>query len=117
MLKPNSLLLVLAILSGLLITLTHHAAAQESRLEVAEIGSFHVGGHAVSLSGLPKREYSFTAGMAPYVVDPNGDFEVEQMYAQFVRLVAPRAKYPLLLIHGGGLTGVTWETTPDGRPG
>ena len=24
---------------------------------------------------------------------------------------------PLLLWHGGGLTGVTWETKPDGKPG
>jgi pimeloyl-ACP methyl ester carboxylesterase len=29
----------------------------------------------------------------------------------------PKAKYPLLLWHGGGLTGATWEDTPDGRPG
>lgn len=87
------------------------------RLEVAEIGSFHVGGRPVSLTGLPKREFSSTVGMAPYVVDPNGDFEVEQMYAQFVQLVSPLAKYPLLLVHGGGLTGVTWETKPDGRAG
>ena len=39
------------------------------------------------------------------------------MYVQYVKLASPRAKYPLLLIHGGGLTGVTWETKPDGQPG
>jgi pimeloyl-ACP methyl ester carboxylesterase len=50
-------------------------------------------------------------------INPNGDFQVEQMYVQYVRLAAPRARLPLLLWHGGGLTGVTWETTPDGRPG
>src|SRR5262249_3544937 len=50
-------------------------------------------------------------------IDPNGDFEVEQMYAHYVRLAWPAARYPLLLWHGGGMTGVTWETTPDGRPG
>ena len=27
------------------------------------------------------------------------------------------AKYPIVLVHGGGLTGVTYETTPDGREG
>ena len=37
--------------------------------------------------------------------------------ARMARLSSPRAKYPLLLIHGGGLTGVTWETKPDGQPG
>ena len=29
----------------------------------------------------------------------------------------PRGVAPLLMWHGGGLTGVTWETTPDGREG
>jgi len=34
------------------------------------------------------------------------------MYVQYVKLFGPyaRAKYPLLLWHGGGLSGVTWET-------
>ena len=50
-------------------------------------------------------------------LNPNGEFWVEQMYAHYVRLANPRARYPLLMWHGGGLTGVTWETTPDGRPG
>jgi pimeloyl-ACP methyl ester carboxylesterase len=39
------------------------------------------------------------------------------MYVQYVKLAQPKAKYPLLLWHGGGLTGVTWETKPDGKPG
>jgi pimeloyl-ACP methyl ester carboxylesterase len=39
------------------------------------------------------------------------------MYVQYVRLDKPSAKYPLVMIHGGRSTGVTWETTPDGRPG
>jgi pimeloyl-ACP methyl ester carboxylesterase len=91
------------------------AAAQP--LAVAEVGSFHVGGRPVSLTGLPTRDVVFTAGSAPIKVDPNGDFEVEQMYVQYVKLAAPKAKYPLLLWHGGGLTGVTWETKPDGQAG
>jgi hypothetical protein len=67
--------------------------------------------------GLPTKDVVFTAGSAPIKVDPNGDFEVEQMYVQYVKLAQPKAKYPLLLWHGGGLTGVTWETKPDGKPG
>jgi pimeloyl-ACP methyl ester carboxylesterase len=51
------------------------------------------------------------------MVDPNGAFEVEQMYVQYVRLAAPKARHPLLLMHGGGLCGVTYETKPDGQPG
>ena len=50
-------------------------------------------------------------------VDPNGEFEVEQMYVQYVKLAQPKARVPLLLWHGGGLSGVTWETKPDGKPG
>jgi pimeloyl-ACP methyl ester carboxylesterase len=86
-------------------------------IRVQEVGSMHVGGRAVTLSGLPVREIVFTAGAPPFRMDPNGDFEVEQMYVQYVKLVAPRARYPMLMIHGGGLSGVTWETKPDGQPG
>jgi len=77
----------------------------------------HVGGRPVTLSGLPIREIVFTAGAPPFRVDPNGDFETEQMYVQWMKLVSPSGRYPILMIHGGGLTGVTWETKPDGNPG
>ena len=68
-------------------------------------------------SGLAVRDIVFTAGAPPFRSDPNGDFETEQMYAQYVKLVSPLARYPLLMMHGGGLSGVTWETKPDGKPG
>jgi len=84
---------------------------------VKEVGSFHIGGRTVTLSGLPVKEVVFTAGMPAIKVDPNGEFAVEQMYVQFVKLAQPKARLPILLWHGGGLTGVTWETKPDGRPG
>ena len=90
-----------------------------SPVGVPQVGSFHLGGRQVSLSGLPCREVVLTQGGPPLEVDPNGDFETGQMYVQYVRQSGPfaKAKHPLLLWHGGGLTGVTWETTPDGRPG
>lgn len=84
---------------------------------VREVGSFHIGGKQETLTGLPVREAVFTAGSAPRKVDPNGEFEVGQMYVQYVRLKKPRAKLPVLFWHGGGLSGVTWETKPDGKPG
>ena len=90
--------------------------AQEP-LAVREIGSLHVGGRIAAIEGLPPQEIVFSAGAPPVRINPNGQFQVEQMYAQYVRLAAPRARFPLLLMHGGGLTGVTYETTPDGRPG
>jgi pimeloyl-ACP methyl ester carboxylesterase len=84
---------------------------------VKEVGSFHVGGRTATLSGMPTREVVFTPGSPALKVDPNGEFEVEQMYVQFVKLAQPKAKVPILFWHGGGLTGVTWETKPDGKPG
>lgn len=39
------------------------------------------------------------------------------MYVQYTELAEPVCPYPILMWHGGGLTGVTWETTPDGREG
>ena len=86
-------------------------------MRVSDVGSMHVGGRPVTLSGLPVREIVFTAGAPPFRVDPNGDFETEQMYVQWVKLVSPSGRYPILMIHGGGLSGVTWETKPDGNPG
>jgi hypothetical protein len=82
-----------------------------------DFGSFHVGGRQVTLEGYPVTESVFTQGAAPTRIDPNGDFEVEQMYVQYLIPSDQKSKYPLLMWHGGGLTGVTWETKPDGQPG
>ncbi len=86
-------------------------------ISVAEIGSFHIGGRSVTLSGLPPRRLVLTRGAEPREFPSDGDFETGQMYVQYVRLAERRSKYPLLLWHGGGMTGATWETIPDGRPG
>jgi pimeloyl-ACP methyl ester carboxylesterase len=80
-------------------------------------GSFHVGGREVVISGQPVREVLFTPGGVPARVDPNGTYLMGGMYAQYMIPAAPRGQAPLLLWHGGGLSGVTWETTPDGREG
>ncbi len=39
------------------------------------------------------------------------------MYVQYHVPEPRRGTAPLLLWHGGGLTGATWESTPDGREG
>lgn len=91
----------------------------ESAVSIKEIGSYHVGGRTAVLDGLPKKEVRFTPTQPPTILDPNGEFEVEQMYAHYT-LVSDHVKrgaYPLIMIHGGGLSGVTWETKPDGKPG
>ncbi|BBK31298.1 hypothetical protein EDC65_1268 [Stella humosa] len=86
-------------------------------LRVAAIGGFHVGGRPHRVEGAPTRVAAFAPGGPARPFDPNGDYVAGQMYVQYVRLADPATPVPLLLWHGGGMTGVTWEDTPDGRPG
>ncbi len=86
-------------------------------IEIQDIGSFHIGGRAVTLDNLPVKEIQVVANGPIRKSNPNGDYEVEQMYVQYVKLANPRALYPLLMWHGGGLSGVTWENKPDGKSG
>lgn len=83
--------------------------------DVESIGSFHVGGTPVKLEGQPLREVR-SDGTASKV-DINGDFHTGQMYVQYVKLKDPSARYPLLMWHTGGVSGASWETKPDGKPG
>ncbi|MBL8379067.1 MAG: alpha/beta fold hydrolase [Burkholderiales bacterium] len=84
---------------------------------VSDMGSFHVGGREHTVRGQPVKTVTFTPGGAPATIDPNGVYQVEQMYVQWFKPARERGTLPLLMWHGGGLTGVTYETTPDGRPG
>ena len=93
------------------------AACSSAPLQLADMGSFHIGGREVTLSGRAIKEVVFTPGGVPAKVDPNGTYQVEQMYVQYFIPSNRRGSVPLLMWHGGGLTGVTYETTPDGRPG
>src|SRR5947199_2321388 len=82
-----------------------------------DMGSFHVGGRDVEITGKPVKEVVFTPGGVPAKVDLNGTYSVEAMYVQYFLPADRRGAVPLLMWHGGGLTGVTYETTPDGREG
>ncbi|HET7491119.1 MAG TPA: esterase, partial [Bradyrhizobium sp.] len=94
------------------------ASAQAAEpITLRDMGSFHVGGRLAEISGKPVKEMVFTPGGVPAKVDPNGTYQVEQMYVQYFLPANERGAFPLLMWHGGGLTGVTWETTPDGREG
>lgn len=93
------------------------AAAGKLPVALERWGSFHVGGHLVEISGKPVREVVFSPGGVPAKVDPNGTYMAGAMYAQFMVPANRRGAAPLLMWHGGGLSGVTWETTPDGREG
>jgi hypothetical protein len=59
----------------------------------------------------------FAPGGVPATIDRNGKYLVEAMYVQYLLPVDRRGVVPLLMWHGGGLTGVTYETKPDGGEG
>ncbi len=82
-----------------------------------ELGSFHVGGTTTRASGLPARQHVLSPGGVPARFDPNGTTHVGQCYVQFLLPEDRRGRVPMLFWHGGSLTGVTWERTPDNRPG
>ena len=105
--KPAAAIPVLAALT----------ACAQAPIQLKDMGSFHVGGRDVAISGKPVKEVVFTPGGPPAKVDPNGVYLVEQMYVQYFIPQDQRGAVPLLMWHGGGLTGVTYETTPDGREG
>ena len=92
-------------------------ALAEDDIVLRGMGSFHVGGRIAEISGKPVRSIVRVPGGPSSKLDPNGQYQVEQMYAQYFLPKNRKGKFPLLMWHGGGLTGVTYETTPDGREG
>lgn len=86
-------------------------------VQLQSLSSFFVGGETTRLDGLAVQQRSMVLNGAPREVNPNGAHMHGQMYVQHYRLAQPAQALPVLLWHGGGMTGATWETTPDGRPG
>lgn len=86
-------------------------------MEIESIGSYFVGGHIETLTGLTEYQAVYAAGGHPVTINPNGDYMTGQMYVSYVRLKEPQILYPVSMWHGGGMTGSTWEATPDGREG
>jgi pimeloyl-ACP methyl ester carboxylesterase len=93
------------------------ATADDQDIVLRGMGSFHIGGRVAEVSGKPVREIVRIPGGPPSKLDPNGQFMVEQMYVQYFLPKNRKGKVPLMMWHGGGLTGATYETTPDGREG
>jgi len=81
-----------------------------------DFGSYVAGGRIVEVTEGVLKTIEFTPG-ASYTIDPRGHFAVEQAYVQYFIPGRRNAAPPVVLVHGGGLTGACWETTPDGRPG
>lgn len=85
-------------------------------IRIKKRGSFHVGGEKIKLENVPVEDFPYM-GKFTFRSDPNGTHWVKQMYVQYSIVDEPVVPYPVLMWHGGGLSGVTYETTPDGREG
>lgn len=75
-----------------------------SPLILQSVGSFFVGGRTVSQTATEIGLYN------------GGPLVVDQMYVQYM-IPENKTKPPIVLIHGGTLSGKSYETTPDGRMG
>ena len=104
-------------LIAMVVSMSALPALADDDIVLRGMGSFHVGGRVAEVSGKPVTDIQRVPGGPFSKNDPNGQFMVEQMYAQYFLPKNRKGKYPLLMWHGGGLTGVTYESTPDGREG
>jgi len=77
-------------------------------LDLADEGTFFVGGIPVT-SNYP--------GVSPAGPVKPGTWIVNQMYVHYRIPARLTSSTPIVLVHGGGLTGMSYETTPDGREG
>lgn len=91
--------------------------SEPGRIHLRSVGSFHIGGRRETLQGLPLEQIRLAVGGPARAVDPNGSYVSGQMYVQYFLQQQPICPRPLVLWHGGGMTGANWESTPDGRPG
>ncbi len=83
------------------------AADNEKIIQIADQGSFAVGGTVITNPGT----------FDPYNQTPEGQtYHGDHAYAYYQIPVNARL-YPLVMWHGIGQFSKTWETTPDGREG
>jgi pimeloyl-ACP methyl ester carboxylesterase len=92
------------------VCMSAHAAAATlgGALTLADEGSFFVNGQVISTK-FPG------ASLATAPADP-GRITVNQMYVHY-RVPAAAKGVPVVMVHGSNHTGMTYETTPDGREG
>ena len=90
---------------------------QSAAIAIRDMGSFAAGAQIVTVKDRPVRMVRVARNGPERALDLNGDYVTGQCYVHYTRLEAPSADTPVMFWHGGAMTGVTWETTPDGRPG
>ena len=77
-------------------------------LNLADEGMFFVNGTTL---------VSTHPGASPAGPSRPGSVTVNQMYVHYRIPAQLTSRTPIVLVHGGGLTGASYETTPDGREG
>lgn len=85
-------------------------------ISLRDFGSYFVGGTPFEVTDGSPEPVNFTRS-ASYLHDPRGHHFYGQAYVQYFVPQERLDRPPVVLVHGGGMTGVNWETTPDGRPG
>ncbi len=96
----------LAASAALLVAVATPAMAGKGALVLKEQGSFYAGGEIFEI---PTRDSNGA-------IDP-GDISINHVYVQYQIPAKKNYAYPIIMVHGGGHTGKTYETTPDGREG
>jgi pimeloyl-ACP methyl ester carboxylesterase len=89
--------IVFAIAATLALTAGAAAASAPAGWPAVSENWFYVGGH--------------------YIDTPGGRVMTGSMYTQVFTPQHVTHRYPIILIHGGGGTGLTYQKTADGRPG
>ena len=93
------------------------AGRRRKPLALRGLTSFFVGGTSQRVD-LPSSEaVALASGSAEHTLEQSGDYQIGQMYVQGYLAGEQNGLPPLLMWQGGGMTGATWESTPDGRPG
>jgi pimeloyl-ACP methyl ester carboxylesterase len=103
--RPLALAFVLPA-AGLMAAISMAAAGTlGGPMELQDEGQFFIGGRI-----MPSTHPSNAPGFLP------GQIMLSQMFVHY-RIPATVSRPPMVMVHGSGHTGMTYETTPDGREG